>query len=70
MTIFEIAEMPTSLSREYVLKSPAVGWHESLLRSYHVVQKVRELLQKGTPNEVTLELIETMMTHRSEVKNA
>lgn len=34
--------------------------HESCFRSFHIVEKVKELLNKDTPSEVLLEFIEIM----------
>ena len=31
--------------------------HESLLRAFHIVDKVKHLLKLGTPTEVVLEII-------------
>jgi hypothetical protein len=51
----KISKMPT------VLDIDGVGsYHESILRSYHVLEEVRKLLQINTPNEVILDLIEIM----------
>ena len=36
------------------------GIHESVFRSYQVLEKVKEYLRKGYPAEVILELIEVM----------
>lgn len=33
-------------------------YHESLFRSYHILLKVKELLELGTPQKVILEIIE------------
>lgn len=60
MRFDEIAKMPTSLEREYVRDSPCAGWHESLLRSYHILAKVKWLLEKRTDTEVITELIALM----------
>jgi hypothetical protein len=50
MNILDICMIPTTHSNV----------HESVYRSYHIVQKVKELLQVGTPATVILELIQTM----------
>ena len=55
MTIAEIREFPnhvTGLGR---------GMHESCMRSYQCVQKVRELLRKCTPPDVLVEIIDDIM---------
>lgn len=59
----DIANMPTSLTREEVtdrLNTGCQGWHESLLRSYHVAKKVRWLLEQHTSSQVILELMDLM----------
>ena len=59
MKISEIAKYPTCIDRDGF--SPgSTGAHESVLRSYHIVRKVKDLLQRGTPTDVVLELIEEM----------
>lgn len=74
MRLDEVRQLPTTLdrvalTREYMgqdssflywLPTAPLGWHESLLRSYHIVRKVKELLEQGTPPAVVLELIELM----------
>ena len=41
-----------------ILQCPSIsGWHESILRSYQIVQKVKELLEAQTPTAVILEII-------------
>lgn len=64
MSYLSIARMPSSITREQVkedisLSSPT-GWHESLLRSYHIVQKVKWLLAMDTKPAVIAELIDVM----------
>jgi hypothetical protein len=63
MKISNIREYPTSLTREEVERDldaarKPTGWHESLLRSYQTLQKVKDLLRDGTPPRVVLEIIE------------
>jgi hypothetical protein len=62
MNIRQIKEFPTSLDREYVesrLRQLSLkGFHESVLRSYQTLEKVKELLRINTPPEVVLEIIE------------
>jgi hypothetical protein len=54
----QIGRMPRTLTREVIeSESSCKGWHESLLRSFHIVQKVKWLLEKGTAPEIVLELI-------------
>lgn len=43
----QLAAMPTVLDNK----------HESLYRSYHTLQLVKDLLEKGTPSEVVLGII-------------
>lgn len=64
-TLSEIKAMPTVLSVEYIQEhlaagAPTVGFHESLLRSFHVVEKVKELAAEGVPSKVILELVDEM----------
>jgi hypothetical protein len=53
MTISEIKTFPT----DYVSVSRG-QCHESLLRSYQVLEKVKEMLERGDSRETILELIE------------
>lgn len=48
---------------------PASGYHESLLRSYQIVQAVKDLLARGTPGDVVLELIQQMERPPEELKS-
>lgn len=59
MKLAEIRAQDTSLERED-LTIGATSWHESLLRSYHIVAKVKELLERGTPADVVIEIIEDL----------
>lgn len=53
MTLHEIRDFPTTIDT-----GPNSGRvHESVLRSYQIVQKVKELLGQGVPPEVLLEII-------------
>lgn len=47
MKLLEIAEMPTGIN----------NFHESTLRSYQLLQKVKEYLLEEVPNKVILDLI-------------
>ena len=47
-------------SRPTCYESDGQKCHESLLRAFHIVDKVKELLEKNTPPSVVLELIEQM----------
>ena len=50
MNILDIAKIPTVRNNV----------HESLYRSYHALDKVKELLEAGTPGHVILEIIATI----------
>lgn len=50
MSIIQINRMITSTK----------GIHESLFRSYHILEKTKGLLQEGTPGHVVLMLISEM----------
>lgn len=52
MSLNEIRMMPTARP---ISSDGAV--HESIFRSYHIVQKVRELLEAKTPHGVILEIV-------------
>ncbi len=56
MNIHEIAHLPTRYDRV----SADIGVHESIFRAYRIVQKVKDLLGRGCPNDILLELIEVM----------
>ncbi|MBW1983953.1 MAG: hypothetical protein JRI53_04475 [Deltaproteobacteria bacterium] len=43
-------------------KIQSMKLHESLLRSYHILDKVKRLLANGTPAGVVVDLIEMMET--------
>lgn len=67
MNITNISRIQTTISRasiEEALRIGSSGLHESLCRSYHIVEKVKELLQIGTPPTVVLEMIELMEPER------
>lgn len=52
---------PTRLDREDIkedFNSGCKGWHESLLRSYQVLQLVKDLLAKKVDHEVILQIIQ------------
>lgn len=50
MDLFEIVNFPTVVENN----------HESVLRSYHILQKVKDYLQDGVPHKVILEIIEEL----------
>jgi hypothetical protein len=54
VNIESISQMPTCI------ETPEGTSHESVLRSYHIVQKVKWLLELKTSPEVILELIDMM----------
>ncbi len=60
MKINEIAHMPTVIDNT----------HESVYRSYQLLQKVKELLADGTPNGVILEMIELAEAGGTQVEAA
>lgn len=51
MIISEIRKFPTTYETD------GVQCHESLLRSFHIVEKVKELCEKETPPSVIKEMI-------------
>lgn len=57
MTFLEIRAMPTTVKE---IPPGCVGVHESTTRAFHVARRVRDLLAKGTPSEVVLELMDLM----------
>ncbi len=56
MLIHDIAHLPTTWDREI----SGAGMHESCLRAYHIVQKIKDLAKCGCSNDILLELIEVM----------
>jgi hypothetical protein len=61
--IVEISKMPCSVTADEMtqyLKEGCRGVHESLMRSYHIVHKVKELLEAETPPKVVLEIMDLM----------
>jgi hypothetical protein len=52
MKLLEIAKFPTCIGDS----------HESLLRSYQLLQKVKEYLEAGVPHKVILDLIHEVET--------
>lgn len=56
MTLSEIRKIPeTIVASEW---SGARSWHESVVRSYQVLEKARDWLKRGAPGSVVLEMIE------------
>lgn len=63
MDYLQINKMNVTLSRQEAekgLREGCAGFHESILRSFHIVQKVKWLLEQGTKPEVVLDLIALM----------
>lgn len=59
--LIEPKSRPTSLDRQQLqkyLNDGCSGVHESLLRSYGVLQLVKTLLEKKTDHEVILQIIQ------------
>lgn len=59
MKCFDIRRMPTTLDMV----------HESVFRSYHVLEKVQELLRQQTPARVILEVIEDLQSEPFETES-
>lgn len=57
MTIREIHDRATDVTE---IPVGCRGVHESMLRAYHIVRKVKDLLSRKTPTDVVLELIAEM----------
>lgn len=55
MTYKEICQYPQTFK-----KSDGTICHESLLKSFHIVDKLRWLMEQGTSNTVMLELLDFM----------
>lgn len=55
MTLAQLKAFPTVIER---IDPASRGSHESLLRSYQVLQKAREWLALGAPPSVVLEMID------------
>lgn len=56
MTLREIRVMPQTI------EAGETKIHESVVRTYHVLNKVMELVQKNVPSDVIVELWEDMMS--------
>ncbi len=50
MKLFEIVNFPTVVENN----------HESVLRSYHILQKVKYYLKEEVPSKIILELIDEL----------
>lgn len=71
MNYLDIAKLKTVFGAEdarFVLDGNCTGMHESLLRSYQILAKVKWLLEKNTATEVVLELIALMETREGEAR--
>lgn len=63
MRISEIGRMPTEITAKdakEAMERGCRGFHESLTKSYHILEKVKELLDLKTDQSVILELIYLM----------
>lgn len=61
MTLAEIRATPTIVdTRELASDDTYHRIHESTLRSFHIVNKVQELLEANTPAPVLLQIIEDL----------
>lgn len=59
MNIDDIRGMRTSVGED---KPNTPRWHESVMRSYQILEKVKWMIEKGTPLQVIDELILLMET--------
>lgn len=61
MKLHEINKQPTTTSELCRLPNdPDPKIHESVFRSYQILEKVKELMDLGTPSAVVRELIDEM----------
>lgn len=61
MNILEIRDLPTCFKVEGIgIHTEGNGHHESLLRAWNILHKVKELLELGTPQSVIMEMIAVM----------
>lgn len=64
VTLREIAQTPTVYpppgQNPYNVATPETPVHESVFRASKILEKVKELLEQGTPVNVVLELIREM----------
>ena len=54
MKLFEISKVPTVMNQT----------HESVLRSYHTLQKVKDYLRLEVPHKVTLDIVDELESIR------
>ena len=55
--IIDTQKIPTSITE---IPAGSSGVHERVLRAYHIVLQVKELLEREVPSSVILELIDEM----------
>ena len=65
MKLHEIRALPTMLRTEVILSElrefpKTSGWHESNLKAWQILAKVKEYMRRGTPSDVILEIIEDL----------
>ncbi len=69
-SVREILSKPQAMSnismRMKLEQGEQVKLHESEFRSFHILEKVKELLQKELPGKVVLEMIEVLQTPESD----
>jgi len=73
MKLRDIAKMPTVVTRlqmKQLMQSGCTGVHESMFRSWHVLERVKVYLRSDTPADVILELIEVMDTDFEQLMRA
>lgn len=59
MLISDIRKRPTTVTD---IPDRCVGVHESCLRAYQILQKVKYLFAEGVPLKIVLELVKEMET--------
>ena len=57
MTIKQIMSMPVSIKAD-MYRDGCSGYHESLLQSYHLLDFALDLLRRGTPGDVVIQIVE------------
>lgn len=62
MTLAEIRERPTHSNGVHKM-------HESVMRSWGVLEKTKELLRRGAPADVILEIIDDLQAAPSKLLN-
>lgn len=63
LSVKEIQELQTYATRDLmkdIISACGKGIHESIFRSFGILEKVKHLLEIGTPHEVILEMIDLM----------